>query len=197
MPTRHASRQTEKIESNKAANALSLLKQYQSAVDESSIVSKTNARGMITFVNDRFCEICGYAREELIGTPHNIVRHPSVDKKVFEDLWATIRYGRVWRGIIRNKKKNGDSYYVDSTVIPIFGTDGAIVEYIAIRHDVTELETARAALRSRLTDTAIDLEERIHRIGEYKKVIDATNYYLTLDGELKITYVNSDRKSVV
>mgnify|MGYP000007518863 FL=1 len=180
-----------KIESNKAANALSLLKQYQSAVDASSIVSKTNARGMITFVNDRFCEICGYAREELIGTPHNIVRHPSVDKKVFEDLWATIRYGRVWRGIIRNKKKNGDSYYVDSTVIPIFGTDGAIVEYIAIRHDVTELETARAALRSRLTDTAIDLEERIHRIGEYKKVIDATNYYLTLDGELKITYVNS------
>ena len=65
------------------------------------------------------------------------------------------------------------------------------MEYIAIRHDVTELETARAALRSRLTDTAIDLEERIHRIGEYKKVIDATNYYLTLDGELKITYVNS------
>ena len=98
-----------KIESNKAANALSLLKQYQSAVDASSIVSKTDAKGMITFVNDRFCEICGYAREELIGKPHNIVRHPSVDKKVFEDLWATIRYGRVWRGIIRNKKKNGDS----------------------------------------------------------------------------------------
>lgn len=180
-----------KIESNNAANAMSLLKQYQAAVDESSIVSKTDAKGNITFVNDKFCEICGYSREELIGSPHNIVRHPSVDGRVFEDLWATIRYGRVWRGIIRNKKRDGGSYYVDSTVIPIFATDGTIVEYIAIRHDVTELETARAALRSRLSDTAMDLEERIHRIGEYKKVIDATNYYLTLDGELKITYVNS------
>jgi len=117
-----------------------LLEEYKEAVDQSSIVSKTNQKGIITHVNDAFCEISGYTREELIGKNHNIVRHPDNPKSIFEDMWHTIRDKKqIWKGVVRNRTKNGKSYYVNSLVMPVLDLNGNVLEYISLRHDITEI----------------------------------------------------------
>ncbi len=125
-----------------------LLNEYKRAVDISNIVSKTNPKGIITYVNDKFCEISGYKEHELIGKPHNIIRHPSMDPSAFKDLWDTIKSKRPWHGVVTNMRKDGKKYVVDSTVIPILDVDGDIIEYIAVRHDITELEDTKEQLRN-------------------------------------------------
>jgi diguanylate cyclase (GGDEF)-like protein/PAS domain S-box-containing protein len=123
-----------------------LLNEYKKAVDLSNIVSKTNPKGIITYVNDKFCEISGYRREELIGKPHNIVRHPVMSSNTFQEVWETIKNKKTWSGLITNLKKDGRSYIVDSTIVPILDIDGDIVEFIAIRNDVTDFEQAKEQL---------------------------------------------------
>jgi diguanylate cyclase (GGDEF)-like protein/PAS domain S-box-containing protein len=125
-----------------------LLAEYKKAVDLSNIVSKTNPKGVITYVNDKFCEISGYTRDELIGKPHNIIRHPDMPREAFKDLWDTIKAKKSWNGVVTNMKKDGGQYIVDTTVIPILDVDGDVIEYIAIRHDITELEEAKQQLRN-------------------------------------------------
>lgn len=125
-----------------------LLTEYKRAVDLSNIVSKTNPKGVITYVNDKFCEISGYSREELIGKPHNIIRHPEMPREAFKDLWDTIKAKRSWHGIVKNMKKSGGQYIVDTTVVPILDVDGDVLEYIAIRHDITELEETKEQLKN-------------------------------------------------
>lgn len=125
-----------------------LLAEYKKAVDISNIVSKTNPKGIITYVNDKFCEISGYSRDELIGKPHNIIRHPDMPREAFKALWDTIKAKKSWNGVVTNMKKDGGQYIVDTTVIPILDVDGDIVEYIAIRHDITELEETKQQLRN-------------------------------------------------
>ncbi len=125
-----------------------LLAEYKKAVDLSNIVSKTNPKGVITYVNDKFCEISGYTRDELIGKPHNIIRHPDMPREAFKELWDTIKAKKSWNGIVTNMKKDGSQYIVDTTIIPILDVDGDVVEYIAIRHDITELEETKQQLRN-------------------------------------------------
>lgn len=125
-----------------------LLSEYKKAVDLSNIVSKTNPKGVITYVNDKFCEISGYTREELIGKPHNIIRHPDMSREAFKELWDTIKAKKSWNGVVTNMRKDGSQYIVDTTVVPILDVDGDIVEYIAIRHDITELEETKQQLRN-------------------------------------------------
>ncbi len=125
-----------------------LLAEYKKAVDLSNIVSKTNPKGVITYVNDKFCEISGYTRDELIGKPHNIIRHPDMPREAFKGLWDTIKAKKSWNGIVTNMKKDGSQYIVDTTIIPILDVDGDVVEYIAIRHDITELEETKQQLRN-------------------------------------------------
>jgi len=129
-------------------NHTNLLSEYKKAVDLSNIVSKTNPKGIITYVNDHFCEISGYTREELIGQPHNIIRHPGMDRHSFKDLWDTIKNKKAWHGIVTNMKKNGDFYIVDTHVVPILDMDGDIIEFIAVRHDITELEKTKEQLKN-------------------------------------------------
>lgn len=123
-----------------------LLNEYKKAVDLSNIVSKTNPKGIITYVNDKFCDISGYKREELIGKPHNIVRHPTMSSSTFQELWETIKNKKTWSGLITNLRKDGRNYIVDSTIVPILDIDGDIVEFIAIRNDVTDFEQAKEQL---------------------------------------------------
>ncbi len=122
---------------------IQLLKEYKRALDESSIVSKTDLNGTITFVNENFCKLSGYKEKELLGKSHNIIRHPDMSKKVFYELWKTIQAKKVFHGMIKNKKKNGDFYYVDTTVLPILDVNANITEYFAVRHDVTDLVLSR------------------------------------------------------
>ncbi len=117
-----------------------LLETYEQATNAISIVSKTDTKGIITFVNDAFCKTSGYTREELIGKNHNIVRHPDNPKELFAEIWHTIEdLKKPWRGIVRNRRKDGKSYYVDSLIMPILDLEGNILEYISIRHDITEI----------------------------------------------------------
>ena len=115
-----------------------LLKQYKEAIESSNIVSKTDINGIITFVNDEFCKISGYSREELIGVNHNIVRHPDVPSSKFEELWDTILSKKTFKATVQNLAKDGSTFYVNTTVVPILDDDGEIIEFIAIRYDVTK-----------------------------------------------------------
>jgi len=123
----------------KLNDTLSFLESHKLAIDESSIVSKTDKNGIITYVNDNFTKISGYKTEEVIGKAHNIVRHPDTDKSVFLDLWRTIKAKKVWKNIIKNRDKYGNAYWVDTTILPILDKNDAIVEFIAVRYDITQM----------------------------------------------------------
>ncbi len=107
------------------------------------IVSETDEKGMIIYANDDFCNIAGYSKHELIGKPHNIVRHPDMPKVAFEDLWKTIKSGQAWNGIVKNQAKNGDFYWVNATAYPSKSQDGNL-RYISIRVQPTEDEIKNA-----------------------------------------------------
>ena len=90
------------------------------------LVSETDEKGIIKFANEEFCRIAGYTKEELIGQPHNLVRHSDMPKSAFEDLWKTVKDGKVWQGFVKNKTKNGGFYWVYATVYPYKNEDGQI-----------------------------------------------------------------------
>ena len=115
-----------------------LLREYKEVVDESSLVSKTDINGNITYVNDTFCRVSQYSREELLGKNHNVIRDPNMSEFIFKKLWHNIKRGRIWRGLISNIAKDGSLYYVAATIMPIFDTKHEIKEFIAIRQDVTK-----------------------------------------------------------
>ena len=108
------------------------------------IVSETDAKGMITYANDEFCLVAGYTKDELIGKPHNIVRHLDMPKVAFEDLWKTINTGKIWNGIVKNKTKTGDFYWVNATAYPIKKTNGEL-RYISVRIKPTDKEVQEAS----------------------------------------------------
>ncbi|MCC6207492.1 MAG: PAS domain-containing protein [Gammaproteobacteria bacterium] len=107
------------------------------------IVSKTDSKGRITYVNHTFEEISGFRKEELIGKAHNIVRHPDMPPEAFEDLWTTIKTGKSWRGLVKNRCKNGDHYWVEANVNPIV-VDGQITGYVSMRSRPTREQTEAA-----------------------------------------------------
>ncbi|WP_236845069.1 PAS domain-containing sensor histidine kinase [Campylobacter devanensis] len=146
------------------------LQQYQRAIDESNIVSKTDINGIITFVNDEFCKISGYLRDELIGQSHNIVRHPDVPAEYFKRLWETILNKKIYKGLIKNRTKDGKAVYLNTTIIPILDDNNEIEEFVAICYDITEmielnerLMRAQNDLRKtkKLVELNRELEERV------------------------------------
>ncbi len=133
-------RESEKLkqEINRLKSRLNYLEQIKAALDKTTIISKTDTKGIITDANEMFEKISGYSKEELIGKPHNIVRHPEMPKAVFKKMWDTIQKGKIFKGIVRNRKKDGSDYYVLANIIPITDENGQISEYIAIRQDITK-----------------------------------------------------------
>lgn len=132
---------------NSLEDQLQLFKEYQKVIDKSAIVSKTDTRGVITYVNAAFLAISGYTKEELIGKPHSIVRHPDMSAAVFKKMWKTIKAKKIFNGTIKNRKRDGSAYFVDATVIPILDRENNIIEYIAMRYDVTKFAQAVAAAK--------------------------------------------------
>jgi len=98
-----------------------------------AIVSETDLNGVITFANRRFCEISGYSADELVGEPHNIIRHPDMPKAAFAQVWKTIQAGTIWHGLVKNLRKDGKFYWVDTEVSPIYNNNGDVKGYMAAR----------------------------------------------------------------
>ncbi len=118
---------------------LNILSQYRYIVDETNIVSKSDLRGNITFVNNKFIEVSGYSLVELLGRPHSILRSPDTPSSLFKELWDTIQAKKIWNGVLENIRKDGSIYIVDASIYPMLNDKGEIIEYISIRHDITEL----------------------------------------------------------
>ena len=124
----------------------SLLIQYVDITDKSAIVSKTDTQGFITYVNDAFCDVSGYERDEVIGKKHNIIRHEETTVELYKDLWTTIGSGQLWQGIIKNRSKTGKSFYAKTAIKPITNKSGEIVEYIALCNDITAIMNPKKQL---------------------------------------------------
>ena len=104
------------------------------------IISKTDLTGVITYVNTPFCKLAGYDKKELIGKPHNIIRHPDMPKEVFKQMWNTIQKGEKFRGFIKNLRKDGKYYWVEAFIEPIYDENGVKIGYISARKPVTDID---------------------------------------------------------
>ena len=185
---------------------ISFLNSYKFAIDHASIVSKTDINGIITYVNDRFCHISGYGKEELIGQTHHLIHHPDTPDGLFQKMWQTINDGRIWHGQVKNRSKTEEAYIVDIYIVPIFDHHHEIVEFIAISHDITELEKSKEKIREEMRKQQIDpltnlpkRDQLITALQHMKKPVllyfnidhfsDRNDFYGTYMGDQVLQYV--------
>lgn len=161
-----------------------------------ALVSKTNPQGIITYVNDMFCETTGYSKEEVIGKPQNIVRHPHTPKEIFKNMWDTIQKGISWQGSLKNLTKNNTPYFVKATILPILDNENNIIEYASIRFLTTHEEALKRDFRKKVIINIRDFRKKEFlykkRIKELEDKVES-NYVKRLEK----LYLDSDDSNKV
>jgi len=156
------------------------LKVRTDIMNMTSIVSESDKKGDILSVNDKFVEVSKYSRSELVGHPHSTTRHPDMPKDTFKQLWATIGRGEMFRGIIKNRAKDGVPYYVDAVIAPILGDNGKPMKYLGVRYDITVMETERQNARGLLN--AIDASYGLIEFDLGGHVLQVNDNFLQIMG---------------
>jgi PAS domain S-box-containing protein len=154
---------------------------YKYALDESSIVAITDQKGIIKYVNDNFCRISKYTAEELLGQDHRIINSGHHSKEFIKELWVSIANGKVWKGELKNKAKDGTAYWVDTTIVPFLKPDGKPYQYVAIRSDITARKKGEEELKNTLKE-----------ISDYKYALDESAIVAITNQKGIITHVNDN-----
>jgi methyl-accepting chemotaxis protein len=160
-------------------NTRTELKVRMDIMNLTSIVSEADLKGDILCINDKFVQVSKYSREELLGKPHNTTRHPDMPKEVFREMWSTIGRGNVFRGVVKNRAKDGTPYYVDAVIAPILGENGKPKKYLGVRYDITEAELER------------------HNMRGIFRAIDSTYAYIEFDTEGNVLTANQNFQDVM
>lgn len=160
-----------------------IIEEYNRALNIGSYVTKADPSGIITFVSDKMTELTGYGKEELIGQSHSIFRHPNTPKSIFQELWKTVQNKEIWSGILKNCKKGGAVFYARTTIIPILNINQEIVEYVALRDDVSELIASQQKLQVHFqTDLLTSLSNRLKLLDDLEVAVLPTVALLNLVG---------------
>src|SRR5574343_375859 len=149
--------ETAEAENQRQQTILRLQEQQIFAIDQHTIASASNRAGDIVYANDRFVEISGYTRDELLGANHRLVNSGVQPPSLFQDMWRNMASGQVWKGEICNRHKNGSLYWVSATIVPFLDESGRPYQYFSIRTDITPLKQAQRSLQQ----TVVDLDERV------------------------------------
>jgi PAS domain S-box-containing protein len=167
---------------------INALNEYKKAVDASTIFSISDLKGRIMYANRQFREVSGYTLEELVGKPHSIVRHPDMPSEAFKEMWDTIKKKEIWQGIVKNRRKNGEPYYVDATIVPIMDDNGEVYEYAGIRSDITELV---------LKTEELEAMKDAQRASDVKKALNLKTYEIVQSIPFPSVYVEGDSSTIV
>jgi PAS domain S-box-containing protein len=192
---------------NELSIAYNTISDYKYALDESSIIAITDQKGIIHTVNDNFCNISKYSREELVGQDHRIISSGYHSKEFFKELWSTIANGKVWKGELKNKAKDGTIYWLDTIIVPFLTPEGIPYQYIAIRTEITNRKRADEHLKAINKEldafsysVSHDLRAPLRAINGYAKILEE-DYDTVLDSEgkrlLNVVRANSIKMGVL